>query len=134
MIKSRPAPRRAHSRDHYTRHTSTLSTPLIPLPRIVHTPFPIHTPQVETLNDRHEPQRNSHAGPQAFQPPSQSERRAHTNRHRNRIVAEKLHVATHLLSAQSAQDAIAASGGGVEELEGGDQGEDFGDEPDDVGV
>ena len=110
------------------------SRPLIPTPSILHTPLPTDPRQKIPLNNSHQPQRNRHSSPEPIQPPPQPEGRAHANRHRDHIVAKQLHVPAHLLPAEPAQDAVAAGGEGVEELERGAEWEDLGDERDHGGV
>lgn len=113
---------------------SNPSRPLIPTPRILYAPLPINPVQKNPLDNSHQPQRRRNTSPQAIQLPPESKRRAHTNRHRHHIVAKQLHVPAYFLPAQAPQDAIAARGEGVEELERGAEGQGFGDEIDDVGV
>ena len=121
-------------RDTYPPPFALPSRPLIPTPSIFHAPLPIDPRQENALNRSHEPQRNRHSSPQPVQLPAQAKRRAHTDRHRHDVIAKQLDVAAHLLPAEAAQDAVAAGGDGVEELERGADGEDLGDEVDDVAV
>ena len=111
-----------------------LSRSLIPGPGILHAPLPTDPRQENALDDGHQPQRRRDARPQTVQLPPQPERGAHADRHRHRVVAEQLHVPPDLLPAQAAQDAVAAGGEGVEELEGGAQREGLGDQADDLWI
>lgn len=110
------------------------SRPLIPIPGILHTPLPIDPRQENPLNSSDQAQRDRDARPEPVQLPPEPKRRAHANRHRDDVVTKQLHVPAHLLASQAAQDPVAAGGESVEELERGAQGQDLGDEVDDVRV
>jgi hypothetical protein len=70
--------------------------------------------------------------PQPLQLPPQSKRRPERNRHRNHIVAKQIHISPDLLSSEAAKQTITVGGEGIEELEGGAEREDGGDEVDDA--
>lgn len=112
----------------------TPSRPLIPAPGILHAPLPIDPRQENALDGRYQSQRDRNTGPQPVELPPQSERGAHADRHRHRVVAKQLHVPAHLLPPQAAQDAIAARGQRVEQLERGAQRQYLGHQRGDVGV
>lgn len=112
----------------------SLSRPLIPISRILHAPLPINPQQENPLNGRDQAQRDRVARPEPVQLPAEPKGRGHTNRHGDDVVAKQLDIAADLLAAEPAQDAVAASGEGVEELERGAQGQSLGDEVDDARV
>ena len=104
--------------------------------RLLHRPFPIAPPNIHSLKhpDHKQPDRRPDPQSPQAQPRLLSKRQPQRHRHGEKIVHGQVGPAADSLAAETAQRGVGERAHAVEELKGGDDRDDGGDEANDVRV